>query len=318
MSTALTIADVIQARERLSAYLQPTPLEAAPDLGPAVWLKLENINRTHSFKIRGALNAVLSLNTAARERGIVTASSGNHAQGLAYAAQMVGAPATILMPAHTPRRKVEGVRRSGARAVLEFPNYDACEAEALRLALARDEGMTYVSPYNHPAIVAGAGTIGLEILDQLPDVKRVIVCVGGGGLISGIALAIRSFRPDAEVIGVNARAAPAMHNAFYGTTYPENWDTLAEALSGDIEAGSITVPLTRQYVDRIVLVEETHIAAAMRWLIDVQGWLVEGGGAVGVAALLAGVIPVDDTPTAVIVSGGNVDGDTVRRILQTD
>lgn len=308
-------ADIVNAQMRLKPYLQPTPLEsAAPALGFNTWLKLENANKTHSFKIRGALNAVLSLDEAARQRGIIAASSGNHAQGVAYAAKRVGAKAQILMPEHTPKKKVEGVRRYGADAVLFGSNYDETEAEALRRA--RDEKMTYVSPYNDARVVAGAGTIGLEIVEALPDVERVVVCVSGGGLIAGVALAVKSLRPDCEVIGVNAESAPSMYNVFYETQLPEDWETLAEALSGDIEAGSITVPICQQYVDRIVLVSEAQIAEAMRWMLRVQGWLVEGGGSVGVAALLTGVIPADDGPTAVVVSGGNVDPETLQTVLR--
>lgn len=312
-ATAVTFADILRAQERLAAYLTPTPLEAAPELGASVFLKLENANLTHSFKVRGALNALLSLDDDARARGVVAASSGNHAQGLAYAAHLTGAPATILMPAHTPRRKVEGVRRYGAQVDLDSANYDEAEARARQMAT--DNGMLYVSPYNDPRVVAGAGTVGLEIAAALPDVARVVVCVGGGGLISGVGLAIKGRCPQAQVIGVNAQSAPTMYNVFHGTQHPEVWETLAEALSGDIEAGSITLDLARQVVDQMTLVSEAQIAAALRWLVDVQGWLVEGGGAVGVAALLAGVIPAADGPTAVVVSGGNIDGDTLRRVL---
>jgi threonine dehydratase len=303
--------DIILAQERLSAHLTPTHLEPAILLDGPIYFKLENTNLTHSFKIRGALNAVLSLD--APQRGLVTASSGNHAQGLAIAAQMVGARARILMPAHTPRRKVAAARHYGAQVVLDHETYDDCEAVALDMA--RDEGLTYVSAYNDPQVIAGAGTIGLEILAQMPDVARVVVCVGGGGLISGIALAIKARRPDVTVIGVNAKAAPTMHNLLYGTDYPEVWETLAEALSGGIEDGALTIDLTKRYVDQLVMVDEDQIAAAMRWMLDHQGWLVEGGGAVSVAALLHGVIPVDDRPTVALVSGGNVDPTTIRQII---
>lgn len=309
----LSLDDILNARQRLANHLTPTPIEPANGLGDGVWLKLENANLTHSFKIRGALNAVLSLDDAARRRGLVTASSGNHAQGLAYAAHLTGARARILMPKHTPQRKVNGVRRYGAEAVLFGDNYDEAEVEALRLA--RDEGMTFVSAYSDPRVIAGAGTIGLEIVDSLPDVERVVVCVSGGGLISGVALAVKSRKPQVEVIGVNAESAPAMYNLFYDSDLPQVWDTLAEALSGDIDADSVTRPTTRQYVDRIVLVSEAQIADAMRWMVDWQGWIVEGGGAVGVAALRAGIIPADGRPTAIVVSGGNVDGDVLRRVL---
>jgi threonine dehydratase len=307
------LADIALARYRLAPYLQPTPLEAAPGLGTNVWLKLENANKTHSFKIRGALNAMLSLNEAARARGIIAASSGNHAQGVAYAAHLLGAKARIVMPTHTPRRKVTGVQRYGAEALMFGSNYDEAEAEGRRLE--RDENMTYISPYNDPQVVAGAGTIGLEIIDALPAVERVIVCASGGGLISGIAIAVKSLRPSVEVIAACAESAPAVYNHLHGTQHPQVWETLAEALSGDIEKGSITLDLMRRFVDRAVLVSEAEIAAAMRWMVDEQGWIIEGGGAVGIAALRAGKVQVDGVPTAVVVSGGNVDGETLRRVL---
>lgn len=305
--------DVVQARERVQQYLTPTMLEPAPGLPGRVWLKLENTNRTHSFKIRGALNAVLSLDDAARERGIITASSGNHAQGIAYAAHLTGVKAQVLMPSHTPRRKVNGVKNLGAEAVLFGLNYDETEAEAHRRA--REDDLTYVSPYNDARVIAGNGTIGLEILEDLPNVRRVIVCAGGGGLVSGIALAIKTHNPQVEVIGVNALAAPALYNLRNGTDYPQEWDTLAEALSGDIEAGSLTLDITHRYMDRAVLVEEYAIEEAIRWLVDVQGWLVEGGGAVGVAAVRSGEIALDEQPTVIVISGGNIDGETLRRVL---
>lgn len=309
----VTLADIVNAHQRIAPYLPPTPLEAAPDLANNTYLKLENANKTHSFKIRGALNAFLSLDDSARERGIVAASSGNHAQGVAYAAHLVGAKAQILMPKHTPQKKVKGVQRYGAEAILFGDNYDEAEAEGLRRA--REEGLTWVSPYNDARVIAGAGTMGIEIVQQLPDVERVVVCVSGGGLIAGVATAVKSLRPDCKVIGVNALSAPAMYNVFYDTDKPEVWDTLAEALSGDIETGSITVPIAQHYVDDIVLVTEEQIAAAMRWMMGVQGWLVEGGGAVGIAAMLHGVIPDNGKKTAVVVSGGNVDLSTVRQVL---
>jgi len=307
------LADIALARYRLSPYLAPTPLEAAPALGENVWLKLENTNRTHSFKVRGALNALLALDEAARARGIVTASSGNHAQGLAYAAHQVGARAKILMPLHTPKRKVAGVQRYGAEAMLFGANYDETELEGRRIE--RDDGLTFVSPYNDPFVVAGNGTVGLEIMDELPQVERALVPVSGGGLISGTAIALKSLKPAIEVIGVNAESAPALYNLFYQTTYPQVWDTLAEALSGEIEAGSITIELSQRYVDRVVLVSEQTIAEAMRWMAGEQGWIAEGGGAVGIAALRSGVVPADGRPTAVVVSGGNVDMETLRRVL---
>ena len=308
----VTLGDIVRAGQRLAPHLTPTPLEEALDPGAKVWFKLENANKTHSFKIRGALNALLSLNDEARAQGIIAASSGNHAGAVSYAASLSGASAQILMPKTTPKKKVENVRRYGAEAVLFGDNYDEAEAEALRRA---SEGRTWISPYNDPCVIAGAGTIGVEILAQLPDVKRVIVPVSGGGLIAGVATAVKEIDPAVEVVGVNAKSAPAMYNVFQGDDRPQVWDTLAEALSGDIEDGSITLPICRRYVDEMVLVSEEQIAAAMRFMLEVGGWVVEGGGAVGVAALLHDVVPRDGRTTAVVVSGGNVDLDVLRRVI---
>lgn len=297
----LTLGDIVRAQQRLKPLLPPSPLEARAD-GKS-WLKLENANTTHSFKIRGALNAILSLDETARAKGIIAASSGNHAAAVAYAALMTGASAQILMPKTTPKKKVDNVRRYGAEAVLFGDNYDETEAEALRRVAA---GGTWISPYNDARVIAGAGVIGLEILEQLPSVQRVVVPVSGGGLIAGIATAIKEVSANIEVIGVNAESAPAMYNLFHAESRPQVWDTLADALSGDIEAGSITVPICQRYVDNIVLASERQIAAAMRAMLA-AGWVAEGGGAVGVAALLQGAIPADGRETAVVVSGGNVD-----------
>lgn len=310
----LVFDDILAAKERLKAYLSPTMLEASPELGENIHLKLENTNKTHSFKIRGALNAILSLDEVARSKGIVAASSGNHAQGVAYAASLVGTSATILMPRHTPKKKIRGVLRYGAEAALFGNNYDESEAEALRMA--REEGFTYVSPYNDRWVMAGAGTIGIEIVEQLPQVERVLVCVSGGGLMGGVATAIKHLRPDCEVIGVCAESAPAMYNEFYGTELPEVWETLAEALSGAIEQGSMTIPIVKANVDKIVLVTEEQIAAAMRFMLEYQGWLAEGGGCVGVAALMHDIVPRDGKATAVVISGGNVDIENLRKILK--
>ena len=310
-----TLGDIVRAQHRLKAHLRPTPLEEAAGLGAGTFLKLENANRTHSFKIRGALNAMLSLDEKALARGIIAASSGNFAMAVAYAARLCGAAAQILMPVGTPEKKVSGVRRygAGAEAVLFGENFDEAEAEALRRAQA---GLTWLSPYNDRRVIAGAGTIGVEIVSELPQVERVLVPVGGGGLISGVATAVKELDPAVEVIGVSAESTPAMFNVFHDSDRPQVWNTLAEALSGDIEHGSMTVPICRRYLDDVVLVAEEQIASAMRFLVDVQGWVVEGGGAVGVAALLQGAIPRDGKITAVVVSGGNVDGETLRRVLQ--
>lgn len=310
---AVTMTDILLARERLAPYLKSTPIEPAHGLGKAVWLKLENVNPTHSFKVRGALNALLTLDAHARERGIIAASSGNHAQGIAYAAHLTGIRACVLMSRHASQRKIAGVRRWDVEVILHGESYTDAEQEALRR---RDmDKLTYVSPYNNPYVVAGQGTIGLEIMDVLPDVERVVVPVGGGGLISGVATVLKSINPSIEVIGVNLLRAPTMYNLIYGTVLPDVEDSLADALPGEIEPGSITIPLVRAHVDRIVLVDEDTVAGAMRWMIAEAGWIIEGGGAVGVAALMTGEIPNDGKATAVVVSGGNVDMSVIAHIV---
>lgn len=303
--------EIVAAQARIAPHLTPTPIEAAAGLGERVWLKLENANKTHSFKIRGALNALLSLDEKARERGVIAVSSGNHAGALAYAAQLSGVSAQILMPKTTPQKKIANVRHFGAEAILFGDNYDEAETEALRRA---GNPRAWISPYNDRAVIAGAGTIGLEILDQLPAVARVIVPVSGGGLMAGVATALKLRKPEVAVIGVNARSAPAMYNAFYSRQLAQVWDTLADALSGDIEAGSITLPICLRHMDDIALVDEDAIAAAMRAMLA-AGWVVEGGGAVGVAALLGDLLPPVDGATVVVVSGGNVDLSVLRRVL---
>lgn len=308
----VTLGDIIRAGHRLAPHLPPTPLEAAPELGEGIWLKLENANKTHSFKIRGALNAILSLSPEERARGIIAASSGNHAGAVAYAAQLAGASAQILMPKTTPQKKVDNVRRFGAEAILFGDNYDETEAEALRRVRA---GGTWISPYNDASVIAGAGTIGVEISQQLPDVQRVVVPVSGGGLIAGVATAVKELNPAIEVIGVNAKSAPAMYNAFHDANLPQVWDTLADALSGEIEAGSITLPICQRYLDDMVLVSEEQMARAMRHMLETQGWVVEGGGAVAVPAVMHDDVPRDGKATAVVVSGGNVDLAVLRRVL---
>ncbi len=307
------LGDVALARYRISPYLQPSPLEKVVGLGENVWLKLENANLTHSFKIRGALNALLALDEKERAQGIVACSSGNHAQGMAFAASLLNLRAKVLMPLHTPKRKVAGVRQYGSEAILYGETYDEAEEQARYLE--KSENLTFISPYNDPNVIAGTGTIGLELIDVLPQIERVLVPISGGGLISGIALTLKSLKPSVEIIGVCAQSAPAMYNMLYETAHPQVWDTLAEALSGDIELKSITIDLAQRFVDQVVLVSEDAIAEAMRWALFEQGWVVEGGGAVGIAALRSGVVEPDDRATVVVISGGNVDEHTLRKVL---
>lgn len=309
----LKFADFLNAQRHIRPHLHPTPLEAALGLGANIYLKLENLNPTHSFKIRGALNATLSQAALARERGIIAASAGNHAIGVAYGASLAGAKATIVMPAQTPQRKVKGAERYGAQAILHGAIYD--EAELYARQLEKERGELFISPYNDPYVVAGQGTISFEIFDQLPGVQRILVPTSGGGLLAGIAMAAKHINPDVEIIGIQSTATPAMYNAFHGTNLPQ-LDTIADGLAGDIEAGSITVPLCQIYTDKIVLVEEDEIKDGVRWMFREHGWVIEGAAAVGIAALMTRKVANDQRETVVIISGGNIDADKFLNVMQ--
>ncbi|NDJ84965.1 MAG: threonine/serine dehydratase [Chloroflexi bacterium] len=306
--------DVLNAQRRLRPYLSPSTLEETPALGQGIAFKLENTNPTHAFKIRGALNAIIAQADIAQQRGIVAASAGNHAIGVAYGAALAGAQATIVMPLDTPQRKVNGARQHGAHTVLHGAIYDDAEIHAHQLE--QEHGWLYISPYNDPYVVAGQGTIALEIFDQRPQVQRLVVPTSGGGLLAGIALAAKHINPGIEVIGVQSIATPAMYNIFYDTDFPQQ-PTIADGLAGDIEPGAITVPICQKYADKIVLVEEASIIEAIRWAFQQHGWVLEGAAAVGIAAFLSDRIPRQDPEnTVIILSGGNIDADKFLKLIQ--
>lgn len=308
----VTMGDILAARKRLAPYLSPTPIERAPVLGEEIYFKLENLNTTRSFKVRGALNAMLNLSDADKGRGIVACSAGNHAQGVAYAADLLGIAAQVVMPTHTPKRKVKGAKKYGAEITLYGENYDVAEAHARKLEA--QMGMTFISPYNDRLVIAGQGTVGLELFEELPRLQRVIVPTSGGGLLGGIALICKTLNPECEVIGVQSVATPAMHNFFYGQNLPQG-ETLAEGLSGDIETGSITLDLCRRYTDQIVLVTESQIAEAVRWMLIHHNWVIEGAAATAIAAILSEAVPRDGKQCALIISGGNIDYETLKHVM---
>ncbi len=308
----LNLFDVLSAQHRIREYLSPTPLETAIDLGENIYFKLENVNPTHSFKIRGALNAILAQENTAREKGIIAASAGNHAMGVAYGASLTGAKATIVMPAQAPKRKIHGAERYGATAILHGDIYDDAEDYARKLE--QQQGKLFISPYNDPYVLAGQGTISLEIFEQLPSVKRIIIPASGGGLLGGVAMAAKLVNPDIEIIGVQSVATPAMYNLFYDEQLPQ-LNTIADGLAGDIETGSITIPICKTYTDHIVLVEEAKIEEAIHWMFRTHGWVIEGAAAVGIAALLSQKITHDDRETIIIISGGNIDADKFLHLM---
>ena len=306
----ILLQQIFAARSRIGALVRHTPLEFSR--GMQAYLKLENLQRTGSFKLRGALNRVLSLSEDEKLRGVVTASAGNHAQGVAFGCAKVGVSALVVMPEAAPRTKVEATKSYGVEIKLFGAGYDDAEAEARRIGHAT--GRVFVSPYNDPLIIAGQGTVALEILQDLPGVAQVLAPAGSGGLLSGVGVALKAANPAIRVIGVTSRAAPAMYNHFKGDHLPQR-PTIAEGLSGEVEPGSITLDLVSQVADDIVLVEEGDIRSAIAWLVESHHLIAEGSGAVCVAALRRLPELISAGPTVAVISGGNLDVEELKRIL---
>jgi threonine dehydratase len=310
----VSLDDVKQAAGRIGPYVVRTPLERSVALsercGVEVWLKLECFQATGSFKLRGALNALMSL----KVDKVVTASAGNHGLGVARAASLLGVSATVVVPETASAAKVEALRSSGAELVQCGPTYDEAEAEGLRLA--RERGLPFISAYNDPAVVAGGGTIALEILDDAPHTETLIVPAGGGGLIGGVGVAAHGLQPDITVYGVQSVASPALHAALQaGTVVPvEVKPSLADGLAGNVEQTTITLGLLKEHVREVVLVEEAEIAEAMRWLLLQERVVVEGSGAVGVAALLRDRLQVSG-PVGLVLTGRNVSAAVLRQYV---
>lgn len=314
----VTISAIQEAAWRLAGHVARTPLRLSPYLskqaGHPVRLKLESMQDTGAFKLRGATNALLTLKDAARRQGVLTLSSGNHGRGLAHAAQRLGVKCIVHMSSLVPDVKVQAIRDLGAEVVISGRTQDEAEIEALK-QVARD-GLTYVHPFDDPNVIAGQGSIGLEILEDMPDVANVLVPLSGGGLFAGVALAIKSLKPNARLIGISMENGPAMiHSLQAGHVVPvDEVATLADALGGGIGTdNTYTFEMTRQLIDETLVLSEDEIAAAMRTLFVEDRIVAEGGGAVGVGALLSGRLSLNDGPTAIVISGCNVD---MKRFLE--
>lgn len=318
-ATCIGLDEIRRARELLngSVFLSPCPhSETLSRLtGQQIHLKLENLQMTGAFKERGALNKLLSLSPADAARGVVAASAGNHAQGVAYHAARRGVAAHIVMPLATPLVKVTSTRNFGAEIILHGGNYDEAYAEAARLG--ELHGYTFVHPFDDPAVIAGQGTIGLELLDQVEGLEAVVVPIGGGGLIGGVACAIKESNPSVKVIGVETARLPSMLAAVEAhqpvTIAPAI--TVADGIAVR-RAGDLTLPLVERYVDAIVTVDEEDIASAILVLLEREKTLAEGAGAAALAALLQRKTPLDAARTAVIVGGGNIDVTLLARIIE--
>ncbi|WCM93332.1 threonine ammonia-lyase [Acidovorax sp. NCPPB 2350] len=304
----LTLPDIQAAAARLQGQVLDTPCVESRTLsqivGAQVFLKFENLQFTASFKERGACNKLALLSEAERARGVIAMSAGNHAQGVAYHAQRLGLQAVIVMPRFTPGVKVERTRGFGAEVVLHGDTLEAARAHAY--ALAEERGLTFVHPYDDEAVAAGQGTIGLEMLQAVPDLDTLVIAVGGGGLISGIATAAKALKPGIEIVGVQTARFPAMVNAIQGTHHEQGTSTIAEGIAVGTP-GKITQEVIARLVDDLVLVDEGDIEQAVLMLLEIEKTLVEGAGAVGLAALLRHPERFRGKRVGLVLCGGNID-----------
>ena len=314
----IALTDVQEAYARLSGVLHKTPLDRSRTFsmmtGCDVYLKLDNLQKTGSFKIRGAYNKIQSLTEREKASGVIAASAGNHAQGVAYAASLAGIKSTIVMPEGAPLAKIIATRGYGAEVVLHGAVYDDAYEQALKIQ--QESRQTFVHAFNDAAVMAGQGTIGLEILEDLDDVTAIVVPIGGGGLISGIATAVKAKAPQVKIYGVQATGASAMYLSKYAHSLKTTSDaqTIADGIAVKIP-GDLTFPIVEKYVDEIVTVDDEAIAGAILLLLERAKLMVEGAGAISLAAILNGKIPQKGKIVSVI-SGGNIDVNTISRIIE--
>jgi len=313
------IADVRAARARIDGAIVRTPTLLSRTLsqitGATVWLKFENLQFTAAYKERGALNKLLQLGAEARARGVIAASAGNHAQGLAYHGARLGIPVTIVMPRHTPTVKVQQTESHGATVILTGERFDDAYAAALKVA--EERGLTFVHPFDDADIIAGQGTVALEMLEDVPDIDMLAVPIGGGGLISGCATVAKAAGRPIEVIGVQAELYPSMYNRIHHTRLPCDGDTLAEGIAVK-EPGAITSAIVAALVDDVVLVSERELERAVSLLLQIEKTVVEGAGAAGIAALLAHPGRFAGRHVGVVLCGGNIDTRLLANVLLRD
>jgi threonine dehydratase len=314
---ALTADDIRAAAVRLRGEVVETPCLASRTLsaiaGCEVFLKFENLQFTASFKERGALNRIAQLKDDERARGVLAVSAGNHAQGVAYHAQRLGIPATIVMPRFASSVKVERTRGFGAEVILHGDTFD--DARAHGLELAKQRGATLIHPFDDLAVAAGQGTIALEMLSQQPQIDTLVVPIGGGGLIAGIATAARALRPGIRVIGVQTERFPAAWCALHGEERPTGQATVADGI-GVKAPGALTMPLIREHVDEVLLVDEGDIEQAILMLVEIEKTVVEGAGAVGLAALVKHSALFTGRKVGLVLSGGNIEPLVLAEIIE--
>jgi threonine dehydratase len=319
MMQAPTIDDIRAAAKRIEGAVIRTPMLMSRTLseaiGAEIWLKFENLQFTSAYKERGALNKLLQLTDEERARGVIAASAGNHSQAVAYHATRLGIPATIVMPESTPTVKVTKTEGYGATVVLHGDMFDDAYARARELAL--EKGYVFVHPFDDPQIIAGAGTVALEMLEDAPDLDTIIVPIGGGGLMSGVSIASRAVKPDIELIGVEAELYPSMKCAIEGCRLPLGGDTLAEGIAVK-QPGELTSHILKQYVNEVVLVSERDIESAVAMLVRIEKTVVEGAGAAGLAAMLSDPARYKGKKIATLLCGGNIDTHLLANVLVRD
>ena len=315
----ITFGEVEKARERIKAQIYFSPLPYSETIsrmtGNRVFFKLENLQMTGSFKERGALNRLLTLSAEESQRGVIAASAGNHGMALAFHSHRLGIAATIVMPVTAPLIKVSRVRQYGAQSVLHGNDYDAALAEAQRLS--QERGLTFISAYNDPGVVAGQGTIGLELYEQNPDLDAVVVPVGGGGLIAGVALVLKTLNRAIKIIGVQSEAVPSMQAALAdgAPVRLPSATTIADGIAVRC-VGETPFVLAKEFVDEIITVSEGEIANAVLLLLEIEKTVAEGAAAVPLAALMNQKITLNDKNIGLIVSGGNIDMNLIARIIE--
>jgi threonine dehydratase len=313
---SITITDVEAARRTIAGQVLRTPMLPAPKLsaltGAEVHVKYENLQVTNSFKDRGAFNKLASLSPTARARGVIAMSAGNHAQAVAYHAARLAIPATIVMPLTTPFVKVEATQAHGAEVVLEGES--VAEAQIRAEIIARERGRTLVHPYDDPLVIAGQGTIALEMLEEAPDLDALVIPIGGGGLIAGNAVAARARKPAIEIVGAEAALYPSFWNALHGENRPLGGATLAEGIAVK-NVGVLSLPIVRELVSEIVLVDEAHLEQAVNAYLTLQKTMAEGAGAAGLAAMLVNPEKFRGRKVGLILCGGNIDARILASIM---
>ena len=314
-----TIEDIRAAAERIKGAVIRTPMLVSRTLseilGAEVWLKFENLQFTAAYKERGALNKLLQLSPEERRRGVIAASAGNHAQAVAYHAKRLGIPATIVMPEPTPTVKVTQTAGHGATVVLHGAMFDDAYAHARELAL--EKGYVFVHPFDDPQIIAGAGTVGLEMLEEAPDLDTIVVPIGGGGLMSGVSIASRAVKPGIELIGVEAELYPSMKCAIQHCHMPLGGDTLEEGIAVK-QPGELTSRILKEYANDVMLVSERELERAVAMLVGIEKTVVEGAGAAGLAAMLTDPERFRGKKVATLLCGGNIDTHLLANVLVRD